>query len=558
MGRAIGDLALDDEPAGPVEQTPLGGPHHQRGHEVLEHRARPRDERGAELHRRHRPPEPEPVLRRHLAPRHREEARQPRLRCEEIVAPLVEDAIGHAIADGEELPRLVEEEGEVHRLAGQRAPRPPPPDAGRRPRRQGPSARAPPRSSPRRPDPGADRPGIGRGRPGPRARAPPREARPAPPPRVGIGAEQAARRGQAATSSAGSVATPRREFPPRGPARRDRAGGSRWSPAASRPTRRCRRVARRRGRRRARPTDRRRRPAPAGGPPTPGPSWARRQRGEEPVHRRLELRDGVILRPRPRGGSYSPRSMRASSIPLAPRPPRAAGASAPGAPRRRRPDARPGCRCPRRRCIEARAGAGARVVPVVEVSAEPLEPPHGRRVRLEPVDHIERPDPAEVARGHRRQQVQTHVGRRSPVGDHRLGSSWKLSGGSAWSSGPTKTSKKRQLRRATVRSMSSSSRASGSAGRAPGAQAHPPRQPGERSQRATRGAAMDQACPVPRCGDHTRRPRQRDCAPHAPIDLGEVRLELDPTWAAETHSSILRRVTRRHSVRTTASPISQA
>ena len=50
----------------------------------------------------------------HLAARHAQEARQPSLGGEQVVAAFVERAVGHAIADGEELAASVEEEREVH------------------------------------------------------------------------------------------------------------------------------------------------------------------------------------------------------------------------------------------------------------------------------------------------------------------------------------------------------------------------------------------------------------------------------------------------------------
>ena len=59
----------------------------------------------------------------------------------------------------------------------------------------------------------------------------------------------------------------------------------------------------------------------------------------------------------------------------------------------------------------------ARVVPVVEVPAEALEARDGRQRLLEPVDHLERPDPPEVACGDRREEVHPDVRRRRPVGD---------------------------------------------------------------------------------------------------------------------------------------------
>ncbi len=116
VGRAVRDLALDDEPARLLEQAALGRPHDQRGHEVLEHRSRPRHQRGAQLERRHRAAKTEPVRGGHLAARDGEEARQTGLGREQVVATLVEDAVGDAEPDGEELAGAVEEEGEVHAL----------------------------------------------------------------------------------------------------------------------------------------------------------------------------------------------------------------------------------------------------------------------------------------------------------------------------------------------------------------------------------------------------------------------------------------------------------
>ncbi len=51
---------------------------------------------------------------RDVAPGDRDEARQARLRGQQIVAPLVERPVGDPIADGEELAGLVEQEREIH------------------------------------------------------------------------------------------------------------------------------------------------------------------------------------------------------------------------------------------------------------------------------------------------------------------------------------------------------------------------------------------------------------------------------------------------------------
>ena len=64
----IVDLAPDDQVVGLLDQAAERRPHDQRRHEVLEHRARPGDQRRATSDRRHRTPEPEPVARRHARP----------------------------------------------------------------------------------------------------------------------------------------------------------------------------------------------------------------------------------------------------------------------------------------------------------------------------------------------------------------------------------------------------------------------------------------------------------------------------------------------------------
>ena len=87
---AVRDLPAHDEPAGLLEQAAGRRAHHQRRHQVLEHRSRPRDERRAARHRRQRAAEAEPVRDRHVALGDRDEARQARLRGEQVVAAGVE------------------------------------------------------------------------------------------------------------------------------------------------------------------------------------------------------------------------------------------------------------------------------------------------------------------------------------------------------------------------------------------------------------------------------------------------------------------------------------
>ena len=103
-------LPAHDEAAGLLEQAPRRRAHHQRRHQVLEHRSRPRDQRRAAVDRRQGAPEAKPVPRRHVAFGDRDEARQARLGGEQVVAVGIERAVGDLVADREELPRRVEAE----------------------------------------------------------------------------------------------------------------------------------------------------------------------------------------------------------------------------------------------------------------------------------------------------------------------------------------------------------------------------------------------------------------------------------------------------------------
>ena len=58
------------------------------------------------------------------------------------------------------------------------------------------------------------------------------------------------------------------------------------------------------------------------------------------------------------------------------------------------------------------------VVPVVEMAAESLQRGHRRDGSLQPLEHVEGSDPAEVPGGDGRQQVEPDVGRRGPMGNH--------------------------------------------------------------------------------------------------------------------------------------------
>ncbi len=61
----------------------------------------------------------------------------------------------------------------------------------------------------------------------------------------------------------------------------------------------------------------------------------------------------------------------------------------------------------------------ARVVPIVEVSAEALQAAHRRKRRLEPFDRLVGPDPAEVASADDGKEIEAEIGRRRPMRDRR-------------------------------------------------------------------------------------------------------------------------------------------
>ena len=118
---AIGLLALHHQPVGLLEQAAGRCAHHQRRHQVLEHGAGPGDQRRAMAQRRRGAAEAEPVARGHVALGDGEQAGQPRLGSEQVVAAGVEPVVGQRIADRQQLALGVEQEREVHRqrhLAG--------------------------------------------------------------------------------------------------------------------------------------------------------------------------------------------------------------------------------------------------------------------------------------------------------------------------------------------------------------------------------------------------------------------------------------------------------
>ena len=107
-----------------IEQRERPRRHHEQRHEVLEHRAAPRHERRRSVGHGERSAETEPVLHVGVALRDGDEARQPRLRREEIVERVVERSGPRVVPNREESSLRFVHEPEVHRRRHlSRAPR---------------------------------------------------------------------------------------------------------------------------------------------------------------------------------------------------------------------------------------------------------------------------------------------------------------------------------------------------------------------------------------------------------------------------------------------------
>ena len=107
------------------------------------------------------------------------------------------------------------------------------------------------------------------------------------------------------------------------------------------------------------------------------------------------------------------------------------------------------------------------VVPVVEVAPVLLQPVERVERLLEPLDQVAQADVAQVVGGQGRDSSSPVL-----VGEVRWatrpsGISWKLSGGSQWSSSPTNVSKKCQVLRAIRRRARRSASVRGDLGRSP-------------------------------------------------------------------------------------------
>ncbi len=108
------DLSLHRGHIRLIEQRVLVGRHHQERHEVLEHRAAPRQQDRLSAGRGEQPPQREPAFLRQLALRNGDEIAQSRLRCEQVVIARVAAEFLDVEADHQLATHLVEQEVVIH------------------------------------------------------------------------------------------------------------------------------------------------------------------------------------------------------------------------------------------------------------------------------------------------------------------------------------------------------------------------------------------------------------------------------------------------------------
>ena len=121
---AVRDLPVHRRAAGLVQQRVLVRRHHEERHQVLEHRAAPRQQHRLPSGGREQAPQREPVFLRQPPLRDRDEAGKARLGRQQVVIARVPPALADVVADRQQVPRRVVEEvvfhaGEFLAIAGQ-------------------------------------------------------------------------------------------------------------------------------------------------------------------------------------------------------------------------------------------------------------------------------------------------------------------------------------------------------------------------------------------------------------------------------------------------------
>ncbi len=109
------DLARDGALAGLLQQRVLVAGQEQPRHEVLEHRAAPRDQADVATMTRKQAAQSEPVFLGHLALRDEQETRQAGFRCQQVVPARISPPLAHVVADAQQVSRRIVEEIEIHR-----------------------------------------------------------------------------------------------------------------------------------------------------------------------------------------------------------------------------------------------------------------------------------------------------------------------------------------------------------------------------------------------------------------------------------------------------------
>ena len=100
--------------AGLVEQRVIVGRHHQEGHQVLEHRAAPRQEYRFPTGADEQSPQGEPALLRQFPLCNCHETAQSRFGGQQVVVAGVRPALAHVVTDAQQMTRLVEQEVILH------------------------------------------------------------------------------------------------------------------------------------------------------------------------------------------------------------------------------------------------------------------------------------------------------------------------------------------------------------------------------------------------------------------------------------------------------------
>ena len=111
---AVFDLARHRGLAGLIQQGVLVTRHDQPRHEVLEHRAAPRNQAHVAAMTGQQAAECEPMLLRYLSLRDEQKTGQARFGCQQVVAGRIAAPFAHVVADGQQAARRIVEKFKIH------------------------------------------------------------------------------------------------------------------------------------------------------------------------------------------------------------------------------------------------------------------------------------------------------------------------------------------------------------------------------------------------------------------------------------------------------------